>query len=445
MKVKNFNLVALALVLFCLVAYGQETQSSSGGQQPGQPPAPGQTQSAQEGEAPAPALTPPPTASDGTVTSLHDGGPLQALPGMLHGGPLYIGSVSMTGSYERDGGNLTRGLGILSTYVFFTKAFHKDNKLSLQYAPQVAVVDGKFAKDFGGHEAQFDSAFQLTSRLRMAVHDGFHFAGLETQALQSGLLADSASGYSRQTDPLQHSGTFWVNEAQLSFAYDVSARTKLSFQPDYSVVRSSNTTAQQGMRYGTTVRIDHEVSPRTTVGGVYSADFSSYEAALSDTLYQRFGFSFGHTFGHGWMVSADLAAGTSSSQSRNTWTPEPTVSVSKAFRRSGVALVFNRTNAFLGLRNGYINQVDGTYHISLGRRYQWSFGGGTYRQSGTGTRNDSAYGTTSFAVSVLRNVSWSAAYMHRNQTGDTSFLQSGVRNLISTSIVWSPGRQQASE
>src|SRR4051812_5036552 len=98
MFIRNPILLLIAAVLFCGLAVAQEPNTETPAAQPTPASVQGNGSGVDQDSSSKPdALVPPPSKTNATVTSISDGSPLRVIPGMFHGGPLYLGSVQLSG------------------------------------------------------------------------------------------------------------------------------------------------------------------------------------------------------------------------------------------------------------------------------------------------------------------------------------------------------------
>jgi hypothetical protein len=122
------------------------------------------------------------------------------------------------------------------------------------------------------------------------------------------------------------------------------------------------------------------------------------------------------------------------------WTPDSTVSLTKQFRRSGIAVAYSRTSTFLTLlRNGYADQVDGSYYRNLTRTTTVSVGFSEYSQI-WGTSGSAHAANALITHALSRSISIYGSYMYRTQNGDPRELLLGNRTYASIGLSWAPGQ-----
>src|SRR5262249_6871689 len=121
------------------------------------------------------------------------------------------------------------------------------------------------------------------------------------------LSSDTLGGGTFQRDFIQSPGTWLSNSAAASFAYRVSARTRITVQPNYLYADSSSplgtTSFSTVQKYGVEVRADHDLTANSNVGVLYRLQHDVYPGITDQTNFQSLEGTYSHSLKGGWSVS----------------------------------------------------------------------------------------------------------------------------------------------
>ncbi len=245
-----------------------------------------------------------------------------------------------------------------------------------------------------------------------------------------------------------------TNSASLSIAYALSRRASIVITPDYTFSESGmGATLARGSSYSGTVNWKYRTSERQTVGVQYLGQLlheagrgisTSTTGASTDTIFHTIAGTAERQLSGTFFAGVALGITTSSlAQNTRQWSFYGTFELLKQLGRSSLGLKYSRgdTLSYGLIANQYADRVDVTYQRQLGRRLNWSAGGGYLRQVQFG--GFSGWYATSDAQFLLAPRAGLFAvfdYNRKNQAANTHNLFIGNRSTYSFGIRWQPDR-----
>jgi hypothetical protein len=373
----------------------------------------------------------------------------------LHLGPIYVGSISgfflaadnlQFNQTNNLASSTTDYVGIFRTDVNYDK-LTSFGRFSVQYLPEIAIVNGGVETNFSNQSANFTISRALSPRWTVGVQDSFSYVNGHIIYGGSNLDVNSVSGTGVQNPFLQSSQRWLTDSASASFGYRWTSRDQISFTPSFSYQHSDLSTLPQDTKsFGGSINWSHMLSP-TKSAGLYTqtsyTQFASNSTQVVEnfprTVYESFGGSFSDRLSQSLVLQASAGASTELGQNHPFWTASGTLTLRKDFQNSSVALDGVRgTTTGPFLTNGYTNRADASYSRQLGRRWQASGGVAYQQQSFSGGHLSGAYVTAQTSYHLSRSLNWFAAYARRwqNQSLSTLGIANAPGTSVSTGITW---------
>lgn len=433
----------------------QQQQDPDQGNPPAQqPPAP------QQQDAPPPAALPPgPQPLD---TQIHPAG--QAVPWLGTTSPLRWGDLSIgsfTYNYVDDrfvslaGGPTQQiDLNILRTSIVFQHYFGKQ-LLLLQYEPQVAVLNGKFAGNAGmDNEFALGTTFNITPRFSFVLKDGFAQMSSRELYPPAYLAVDGQNGNLIQSNFLQNAGSYLSNTVTGIGVYQLSQRDSLTFSSAYRYAHADGNNAvgqqiqlvQTGDDFANSVAYTHRLTLRQSVGATYTLEILHQSQNVDfpgNTFFNTVAGFYALQLSETWNLKGELGANFISYP--NNVPPQHmlagTVAFVKNFKNDlgNFAIGYTRgvtNNNFLTARTGDLLQA--TYSQHLMKRLIWNNGAGYYRQTGADPRSFGKLLSSALDFEFAPSFFVSAQYSYLFQEADVADLLSGRRNTAVFGIRWQP-------
>jgi hypothetical protein len=437
----NYTLVACAVVLVlatCLagISWAQQEPNRV-------PPAPALTgnATAQQGDNAGAVQNP----DDNVFRVLGSGQLLRIEPGDIRVGPFYLTSVGVSGDWSRitgsDQPDYTEWMGWLTGNLVFDKQY-QNNRISFQYQPKLIAANGTVSPDLLNQSILFTSLFRLSPRWKMTFGDSFNYFSNQATLIGTPLYSDFTTGYIQQNDLLNRPGHWLTDNTNIALTYDLGARTKIDLTPIVGyVIESGNGQTTSGLSLGGMVTITRQLTPRESIG-VYTGFVQNELSNISNnTSYYSTGINYTRQFGTNWFLSASGGAVLMHEPQEQIWTGQGSVNLTKAWRRTSVALTYTRSSAFqTTLQNGFVDQAAITITRYFSRRLSGNFGFGSYGELWTtaAAGNDTArYGNVGLSYWLGGNFFSSCSYFQRRQSGPQ--LVPGRGDYLILGLQWSPG------
>jgi len=363
-------------------------------------------------------------------------------PGFIHVGPLYISSLEALwtyGTFPNDNGTDIQRVGDFRASLFLDKKLPY-SRITFQYTPQVAVINGSTEPDFVSQNAGLNSYFKLTPHTDLEVSDHVNLMGkLQNLLPDSSLSFNTQTGYVAQNDFLLRQGQYFVNNFDVSLNHDLGTRTRITLSPILNYVYDTVPNSNDGFNYGGQFNISRRLTAHRTVGAYYRAEKNQFSSMYSSGWYHTVGVSYGEQLGRQTFLRASIGA-TSFSGASQHWTGEGNVSLTKGFgRRSALTAAYSRGNAFAySLSNGFADQVDVGYTRDWTDRFETSVWGGYYGEIWTPRNASSRYGRFSISYRLFASLRWYAGYVYRRQAGSNAELLLGTQQQGVTGLQWAP-------
>lgn len=456
-------LVGAAILFPCLASAqdpGQQQQQQQQQQTEQENPPAQQPQGQPQQEAPPPAPLPPgPQPLD---TQIHAAG--QAVPWLGTSSPLRWGDLSIgsfTYNYVNDrftplgaGQSQDIDLNILHTSIVFQHYFGKQ-LLLLQYEPQVAILNGKFAGNAGmDNEVAFGTTFNLTPRFTFVLKDGFAQINSRELYPPAYLAVDGQNGNLIQNNFLQNAGSYLSNTVTGIGVYQLSQRDALTFSSAYRYAHAdgNNQVGQQiqlvqtGDDFAESVAYTHRVTLRQSVGATYTLEILHQSQNVDfpgNTLFNTVAGFYALQLTETWNLKGELGA--NFIEYPDNTPPQHmlagTVALVKNFKNDlgNFAIGYTRgvtNNNFLTARTGDLLQA--TYSQHLLQRLIWNSGAGYYRQTGADPRSFGKLLSSALDYEFAPSFFISAQYSYLFQNADVADLLSGRRNTAVFGIRWQP-------
>ena len=413
----------------------------------------GRVEPTQPADHPGPILPMPQGPVD---MDIHPAG--KAIPWLGSSSPLRWGSFSI-GNFTYDHindhfqpvGNVPSAnleLSIMRTSIVFDRLFWKQ-RLVLQYEPQLAVLNGKFAGNAGmDNVLVLGTTFAVTPRLTIVVKDAF--ADVHSRQLypQNFLAVDQQAGNLIQNNFLQNAGSYLTNEATGIISYLITPRTTLTVAPAYKYIHATNDQqvlyVAKGNIFSDTVALTHALTERQSLGVTYALEYLRQDNAAGvpvNTYFHTVGLYYANRLAQSWWFRSEIGA--NFARYPDNIPPVDTVagslSIVKTFTQASVALGYSRgriQDNFVTNHIGDLAQASYTQH--LGKRLAWNSGAGYYRETGAEPRNQGNLPASGLDLEIHPNLFIVASYTHTFQKSSTPQLLSGIRNTFIVGMKWEP-------
>ena len=328
--------------------------------------------------------------------------------------------------------------------IVFDKEFHRA-RIALQYVPRMMILNGKVYGNFVNQDTGADIVFAITPRLTLDLGDHFVYNRSNNSFADIFLSSDPVSGTTLQKDFIESPASWLSNSLNASFAYAISARTRLTIRPNYIYATTSgqatSTTVPSVQEYGVNVSISHDLTPSSSLSVLYTEQTDIFPGVSYKTTYQSGLGGYSHSWKGGWNFSGSMGFITANLQSRRIWSESGSLSVSKSFRRSRVAVAYYRGHSFSGyVSQDFSDRADANYQQYIGRRWTLGGGAGYFRNIVTGNRVWAKYGEANLGFGLTSTVSLFGSYVHKWQRGDSLTVFSGDTNYLRCGIQWTPHR-----
>jgi hypothetical protein len=467
-RIRNWTVRGIALLAACaflaLPAAAQSPQQGSSSQSDQQnqtngntqrPPNPDGTDNNappdQNEPIPVVTVTPPETQITqlGTANSLPTSGPFRW-------GPLYLGASDVRGAVDlvrpsnpAEGPAQDNVLSLFETAIILDQPFGR-SRLTVQYAPRVAITNGQVAYDYMNQNVGVTTYFQLGSRWTLGLSD--IFMTTSNAGLQGGIFADanSLTSTTLQNDFLDNSQTFLTNVAGLSLTYAISPRTQVTVSPSLVYDRTSGLTPVEGgnvsgLNAGLDVRVRHLLNARTTIGAYESTRFVQFNGLLPESSYYTFGFSVSRQLTATTGVIADIGVTQSVfAGQKKYWDLTGTISLFKTFQRTRFSVLYTRGQPTSGYVTNFLSQrVDGIAHFRTTSRLSFDAGVGYQAEQSSPDQVSGTYVTGEADYMLGRTWSVFSTYVYKVQDSNNVQLFQGTRDFGSIGLRWNPNASGA--
>jgi len=374
-------------------------------------------------------------------------------------GSLYIPAAGVTGFVDRfEGTNTTPGTTFTATVIQATLVYdHKigNGRLALQYAPSMAIAEGRVVSNFSNQNSNFD--FLIYSRPRWNVRFRDQFSYYYTQQSFGFPYFDANPETSRTlTNNFLDGPHRWLsNNAYLSVGHALSARSSISFSPNYTYSESGGSgSVTRGVSYSGTANWSYRTSERQTVGLLYTGQLIrettpvapvGQSGTTSDTVFHTIAGTTERQLTATLIAHGSLGITTSALPNKQRqWYAYGTFGMVKQLgRSSSAALNYSRGDSLSSglISNQYSDRVDLTFQNQLIKRLDWGGGGGYLRQVQSGGFSGwYALANVHFLLAPRAGLFATFDFSHKNQSGSANNLFNGNRDIFSFGIRWEPGR-----
>lgn len=392
------------------------------------------------------------------VTEIGKAGLLQGSFSPLSWGPVSVRSLQFYQLFR--GGNSNAGpirdrwgsASIFLANIAYDKRFRR-SRLAVQYAPRVGVINGVVDRNLTDQDTRFDSYYILSRKWSVSLGDGFSYRGNRNQNTTEAFLdADAATGTIIQNNFVDGPASMLSNSIALTFNHQWSARTRVSFGPEFTYAYAGRTSDTVGPisshTYSARGRLEHLLSTTKGVNVSYSFQQIAVLRSLAATGYHALSAGYSQRITPTFHLS--LGVGASSSRFAGTprqWSTVGSLNLVKSFMRSYLALSYVRGHGFSGyVNNGYSTRTDLAYGIQATRRLNAQLGVG-YEQTSSTLANPVApmvkisakYASGQLNYRLLSQLSWFMSYAFKDQFSTDPQILTGNRHYISTGLRWNPG------
>ena len=374
---------------------------------------------------------------------------LRIQPGDIRVGPFYLTSVGTSAIWSRsvESGqpDYTQWVGVLSGNLVFDKQL-QNSRISFQYQPKLIATNGTVAPDLLNQSIAFTTLFKLSLRWKMTISDNFNYFGNQAYLLGMPLYSDPRTGYIQQNDLLNRPGHWLNNSSNITLAYDLAARTKVDISPIIGYyISSGNGQTTNGLSLGGKVTVTRQLTARSSIGaygGVVRNTLSDVNG--NETLYSS-GLNYTRQFGQGWFLATSGGAVYTDTSQQPGWGGEASVSLTKAWRKTTVALAYTRSSAFqMTLQSGFVDEATLAVTRSFSRRLSGNVGFGSYGELWTDTSAvaKARYANMGLSYWLGGKLCISCSYFQRRQSGNSTSLVPGRGDYLTMGLQWSPRARQ---
>jgi hypothetical protein len=379
----------------------------------------------------------------------------------IHWGKLSLFSLNILGIRDDvsvGSVNQTLTTGVIKGFLLYSFKHGRD-EFDFQYLPQVIISSYGTNSNFGNQALQFHTFRHLANRWSLNFSDTFSYQPNQGYIQDATIIPQFPTGAVLQNPFLTPNQGFLNNLVQATFTYNRSQKNGFNYSVRYGFLRvtSSSVGTSPPVANGNVNGNDHLVgggmewqhnwNPVTSfgLGGNYdrrflsgggSADYysllASYRRRLTHTIF--FSGSIGPTF----LRETDVAS--SGSRTYHTLTYEGSVTLTKAFQRSGLAFSFDRNHISSQYLQGTLTDRWGvSYSRFFGLRWTSLVGAGYLRQQFTANAGNSAYdGRAAWAqagYALFREWSVTGSYTRFTDTGLLG-QAAQTRNLFVAGLRW---------
>ncbi len=453
--VKGMSVVTMTLTLSSLPARAQSEPSTSQGQQvppgaPGQGNPAGTPEQGKDAASDNPIKTPVPLPPDMEVRPIGSSTTLPSYDSFLRWGPIYLREVELLQSYDQisntsgtNGGIFNQGSfnsTILRAAIVYDKPIGQ-NRLTLQYAPRLTVVNGHLSGDYMNQTVEFDWIQQLSSRWTLGVANSFSYFSVRSLYGDYFLDVNAVTGTDVPTSFLAGGGSWLNTTASANFAYALSPTSSISIAPFFGygqVTGQINAASTSDLyQYGSKFAWTKQLSPYRSIRATY------YYRIVGDlgngVPYQSGELGISQQWGPSTALGASIGVLSEGFLSGTQWNISGSVQASRKLGRTIASIGYYRGLPLFSELNsqGVAQRVDGNLRLNFSQRWYWNFQGG-YENSLTSNIVNVAgtYVSTEFGYSLTPQVNFLVSYARQIQSGSDQNLLVGTRNYVLGGIRW---------
>jgi hypothetical protein len=374
--------------------------------------------------------------------------------GALRWGSFYVSDVSFIQSYDHanyvgpsTGSNFTGASATTNTSLFQTDLvfnhLSRYGQIALQYQPRLAVTNGNVYPDYSNQNIAFNLIVTHGARWYVELHDRLSY--FSSQNLYGSTFGDvsSETGTTVQNNFIDGPGSLLSEIAGLTVGYRWTPRTTISFSPSYTYVRSTGSLLGKTSSdlYTGSVAVNHQLSPRQTIGAFFSGQYIKLLGQQGSTQIYSMGLNYSRQMGRSWFISASFAGvNTPGTSTVHPWTYTGTASIARTFRQFSVGLVYSRQLAQGYVTSEFADREDGYFTWRITESLRWRTSIDAQREARVSSPIAAYYGANELNWRMASRVSGFVNYGYRLQNGDASQVLRGHRSFVSGGIVWSSSR-----
>ena len=374
-------------------------------------------------------------------------------------GWLYIPTAKVSGIVEEFEGTGTLPGAVFTAAVLQATVVYDhrigNSRFALQYEPSIAFAEGQVVRNFSNQNTSLDFLIYARPRWNVRFSDNFRYYYTQQSFGLPYLDVNPVTVGTVTNNFLDGPGRWLSNNAYLSVAYALSARSSVSVTPNYAYSESGEgALLTRGATYGGNVNWNYRTSERQTVGLQYIGQLireaipatGTNSGGVTDTIFHTIAGTAGRQLSATWFMTGSLGVTTSFlPQAQRQWNVYGVLGLVKQLNRSTVGLNYGRGDTLSSglISNQYADRVDLTYQNNMFKRLNWGGGGGYLRQVQVGGFSG-WYATTAvqFLLAPKAGLYATFDYSHKNQSGNVNSLFSGSRDVFFFGILWQPGRLQ---
>ena len=398
-----------------------------------------------------------PGSTESSIHPMNGAGPLPTgRVSPLQLGPIYLQSadylqvgeaINATGQV----GTVWRSISMFRTNIVFDHQF-RTSRFAVQYQPRLSVVDGRTQTDTSNLSAGWNSQFQLTPVLTMALNDNFTYFAQQGQFDGLNLMGDLTTGSLVESHFLDGNGHFLNNRTELAFKYLLGPRSRLDVTPFFEYYSASQSqVVNQSESPGVRVTYGYLLSPTKVIALEYEARDTYFSKLLPTTFYQTFSVNYSQQLTSSLHFSVTGGVTTASSRQLNTTqvssrstqaTATGSASLIKLFHDSSLTFQYYRGQSTgLHITNGFADRYDLSYSRQLSRRMRMDLGSGYYREFLSATNTSGVYASGGLGYSLTNTWSLQGLYAFKYQQNGGLLYATGTLHYLSFGVRWEPGRR----
>lgn len=385
------------------------------------------------------------SAASATIPVLGGATPLTGATGPLRWGDFFVRAVSFTQLYDQvdylgasTPTKFSRNTSLFQAGLAFDR-LTRHGHFAVQYTPRLAVVDGQVYPDYSNQNVNLNLLYDLSPRWTMELRNTLTYLSTQNVFASFYVDADTQSGRTIQNNFLDGPGSLLNETAGVTFNYRWSQRTTISFAPTFSYLRTTGfqSPVLSSDDYSGSVSAAYQLSARSVLGAFFHSEDIRISGPQGSTQVYSTGLSYSRHMGESWRISGSFGATRNpASGVTSPWTFNASGSLTRAFRRSSMGVVYTRDLAQGYVTNNFADRVDGFFAWRIARPLQWRSSVGYQRESSINNPISANYTVNGFQLHLAPRVTLFADYAYRLQNGDGTRVLTGHRNFVSGGIRW---------
>jgi hypothetical protein len=369
---------------------------------------------------------------------------------LLRWGPVYVRDIELLQSYDRINALAGASAGTLGQRSFSSSILRADivydrqigqNRLTLQYAPRLTMVNGRVSGDYMNQTVGFDWIQQLSPRWTLGISNTFSYFSVRNIYGDYFLDVNAITGTNVPSSFLDAGGSWLNTTSEANFGYALSPTSSISVAPFFGYGRVTGqlnaTDSSDLYQYGAKFGWNKRLTPFRSISASY---YYRIVGALGNGVpYQSGDVGISQQLGASTTVGATIgfvSEGFSSGRQSNFST---SLQLARRVGRSVISIGYFRGFGLFSELNaqGVAQRVEATYRLDLSQRWYTTIRGG-YEDSLTSSVTDVSgkYVSGEFGYNLNRQFSLFVSYAHKTQSGADPNLLAGTRDYALAGIRW---------